>query len=81
MSSILGKIRTETRSAIIFLICVISGKPDQIARPLGPTIEQNVQFQVGVCHEKTVLDQIQNGRPVATFDFNMHNNWKTVPDS
>ena len=42
MSSKLGKIRTETRSwrpngrsaAIFFLICVISGKPDQIARPL-----------------------------------------------
>ena len=51
----LGNIRTETRSwrpkwPIIghyFLICVISGKPDQIA-----TIEQNVQFQVGIYHEK-----------------------------
>ena len=35
MSSKLGKIRTETRSSsIIFLICVISGKPDLITRPL-----------------------------------------------
>ena len=48
MSSKLGKIQTETKSrrpkwSIIghcFLICVISGKPDQIARPVGPTIEQ-----------------------------------------
>ena len=45
------------------------------------TIEQNGQFHVGIYHEKIQLDQIQNGRPAATFDFNMCNNWKTVPDS
>ena len=45
------------------------------------TIEQNVQFQVEIYHEKIPLNQIQNDRPTATFDFNMRNNWKTVPDS
>ena len=42
-----------------------------------------MQFQVGIYmyHEKIQLNQIQNGRPAATFDFNMRNNWKTVPDS
>ena len=43
------------------------------------TIKQNVQFQVGIYHEKFPLDQ--NGRPAATFDYNMHKNWKTVPHS
>ena len=38
-------------------------------------------FQVGIYHEKFQLDQIQIGRPTATFDFNMRNNRKTVPDS
>ena len=83
MSSKLGKIRTEIIGhggqngrllAIIFLICVISGKPDQIGR-------QNVQFLVGIYHEKTELDPIQNCRPAVTFDYNIRNNWKTVPDS
>ena len=71
MSTKLGNIRTETRSwrpkwPIIghyFSICVISGKPDQIA-----TIEQNVQFQVGIYHEKFQHEKIQNGRPAATSD-------------
>ena len=45
------------------------------------TMEQNVQFQVGIYHETIQLNQIQNGRPMATFDSNMRNNWKTVPDS
>ena len=44
-------------------------------------INQNVQFQVGIYHEKIKLDQIENGRPAATLDFNMHNNWKTVQNS
>ena len=44
------------------LICIIS-------RPLGPTNEQNVQFQVGIYHEQFQLDPIQNDRPGATFDF------------
>ena len=30
------------------------------------TIEQNVQFQVGIYHEKIQLDQIQNCQPAAT---------------
>ena len=51
---------------MIFFKCVISGKPDQIARPL--LLEQNVQFQVGIYHEKFQLDQIQNGRPAANSD-------------
>ena len=38
-------------------------------------------FQVGIYHEKIQLDLVQNGRPAATFDFNMRSNWKTVPDS
>ena len=45
------------------------------------TIEQNVQFQIWIYNEKMQLDQIQNSRPVSTFDLNMRNNWKTVPDS
>ena len=48
-------------------------------RPLLTSI--CVQFQVGIYHEKIHLDQIQNGRRAATFDFNMRNNWKTVPES
>ena len=40
-----------------------------------------MHFQVGVYHENIQIDQIQNGGPAANFDFNMHNNWKTVPDS
>ena len=40
-----------------------------------------MQFQVGIYHEKNQLDQIQNDRPVATFDFNMRNNCKCVPDN
>ena len=44
-------------------------------------IDQNVQFQVGIYHEKIKLDQIENGGPAATLDFNMHNNWKTVQNS
>ena len=43
------------------------------------TFEQKVQFQLAV--KKNQLDKIQNCRPAATFDFNMHNNWTTVPDS
>ena len=31
-------------------------------------MEQNVQFQVEIYHEKFQLDQIQNGRPAATSD-------------
>ena len=32
------------------------------------TIKQNVQFQVGIYHDKFQLDQIQNGRPAADSD-------------
>ena len=32
------------------------------------TIEQNVQFQVGICCEKYQLDQIENDRLSATFE-------------
>ena len=39
-----------------------------------------MRFQVGIYCEKCQLDQIQDGRPEATFDFNMFNNWKIVPD-
>ena len=45
------------------------------------TIERNVQFWVEICRENFQPGQIQNGRPAATFDFNMCNNWKIVPDS
>ena len=31
--------------------------------------------------KKNQLDQIQNGGPAATLDFNMRNNFKTVPAS
>ena len=70
-----GKIRTETRS----------WRPKFIIGHyfcnMRITIEQNGQFHVGIYHEKIQLDQIQNGRPAAISDFNMCNNWKTVPDS
>ena len=33
-------------------------------------IEQNVRFQVGIYCEKFQTDEIDNGRPAATFDFN-----------
>ena len=39
-----------------------------------------MQFQVGIYQEKCQLDQIQNDRPVAILDFNMRNNWKTLPE-
>ena len=38
-------------------------------------------FQGRVCPEKIQLDQIKNGRISAIIDFDMHNIWKTVPDS
>ena len=41
------------------------------------TIEQNVRFQVGtigIYRVKCQFDQIQDGLPVATFDFDMLNN-------
>ena len=31
-------------------------------------MEQNVQFQVGIYHDKFQFDQIQNGRPATTSD-------------
>ena len=43
---------------LFVLVCVISGKPDQIARPL--LLKKNVQLQAGIYHEKCQLDQIQN---------------------
>ena len=42
----------------ISLICVISGKLCQIARPLY-TIKQNMRFQVGKCSDKFQPNQIQ----------------------
>ena len=40
-----------------FLICVISGKLGQIAKPLSN--KQNEQFQVWIYHDKFEFDQIQ----------------------
>ena len=82
MISKLGKIRTESESrrpkwltvGHYFVIYVISKKPDQIARTL-------LSNKMCSYHEKIQLEQIQSGRPAATFDFNMRNNWKIVPDS
>ena len=65
------------RLLAIFFIHICKTRPDRYSI----TIERNVWFQVGIYCQKCQLDQIENGRPVATFDFNMHNNWKTVPDS
>ena len=53
-------------SAIINVICLISGKPCQIARLF--TIK-NVRFQGGICPEQFQLDQIQNDRLSATINF------------
>ena len=71
MSSRLGNIRTETRSW-----WPIIGHYFFIMRniwKIGPdsliiTMEQNVQFQVGIYHEKFQLEQRQNGTPAATSD-------------
>ena len=71
MSWKLGKIRTETRSwrpiidHYFFNMRIIwKSGPDS----LTITIEQNVQFHLGIYHEKCQHDKIQNGRPVATSD-------------
>ena len=44
-------------------------------------MKQNVQFQGGICPEKSQLNQIQNSRLEAIIDFDMGNIWKTVPNS
>ena len=70
--------QNDRLSAIIFVICVISEKPDQIARPL---LLRKCSFRWGYTVRKFNLDQIKNGRPATTFEFNMRNSWKTVADS
>ena len=45
------------------------------------TIEKHVQFQVAIWPTMKKLYHIQNGQPAATFDCNMRDNWKTLPDS
>ena len=77
MSLKLGKIRTETRSWLPKW--PIIGHYFSNLRNIWktrPDIKQNMQFQIGIYHRKIQLDLIQNGRPVATFDFNMRYNWK-----
>ena len=81
MSLKLGKIRTRSwrpKWPIIdhYFCNIWKTRPDSETI----TIEQNVQIQVGI-YQKIQLAQIQTGRPAATFDFNMLNNWKTVPNS
>ena len=74
MSSKLGKIRTESRSwrpkwPIIghyFFNMRNIWKTGPNSWTI--TIEQNVQFQVWICHEKFQHKKIQNGRPAATSD-------------
>ena len=61
------------------LLCLTTGKTYQICTQLGPTFKQNVLFQVGIYCEQFQPDQIKKGRPAATFDFIMQNNWKTGP--
>ena len=56
-------------------ISVITGKLFQIARPL--LLNRMCGFR-GDISWKFQLDQIQDGQPVATFDFIMFNNWKLV---
>ena len=73
MSLKLGKIRTETRSwrpkwpitGHYFNMHII-WKTGPVPGPLY--IEQNVQFQVGIYHEKIQHDQIQKSRPAANSD-------------
>ena len=36
---------------------------------------------MGIYSSTFTLDQFQNGQNAATFDFNMRNNWKTLPGS
>ena len=82
MSLKLGKIRTETRSwrkkwqiirhYFFNMRNVWKTRPDSYTI----TIKKNVQFQVGIYHEKFQLDQSQNCQPASTFDFNLCNNWK-----
>ena len=66
----IGKSWTETRSGPIIghYFCNMRNIWKTGTDRYTITIEQNVQFQVGVYHEKCRLDQIQNGRPAATFD-------------
>ena len=72
MSSKLGKIRTETRSwrpkwPIIghyFFNMRNIWKTEPESWTI--TIEQNVQFQVGIYHEQFQHDKIKNGPPAAT---------------
>ena len=73
-SSKLGKIRKETRSwrpkwpiighYFFKTLNIWKTGPDSWTI----TIEQNVQFQVGIYHEKFQHEKIQNGRPAATSD-------------
>ena len=42
--------------------------PD-IARPLGPTMKQNMRFHGGLCPKKFRLDQIQYDRLLAIIKF------------
>ena len=70
----LGKIRTETRlwrpkwqiNGHYFFNMRNIWKTGSDSYTI--TIEQNVQFQVGICHEKIKHEKFKNGRPAATSD-------------
>ena len=71
MSSKFGNIRTETRSwwpIIGHYFFNMRNIWKTGSDSLIITMEQNVQFQVGIYHEKFQLEQSQNDRPAATSD-------------
>ena len=65
------------RHPLLTLLCLISCKPCQIARPL--ISNTNVRFRGGICPENIPLDQIQNGRLKTIIDFNVCDILKTLP--
>ena len=74
MSSKFGKIRTETRSwrpkwtIIGHFFFKYAEYLENRTRSLDHYYKTNVQFQVGIYHEKFQHEKIQNGRPAATSD-------------
>ena len=51
-----------------FIVLASSVKTKEVEVIEFHRIEQNVQFQVGIYHEKFQLDRIKNGRPATTSD-------------
>ena len=77
------KFKMADLQPLLTLLCVISGKPCQIARLLPQKLD--VRFQGGICPEKFQLDEIRNGLFVGINDFicvvsgkNVLNSWTII---